>query len=192
MIQKLPILLFIAVTLVQAGMAGQSVANDVDHESRDRPKLLDRTCESLNHAYKRMREQSLYRETVSELMADGSLREYMTLIVHGDYVYSKTSDSQSWDRQNNDAPYWQRFTSCTVKNVRGAGLYYATYHYNGRVLGAEVWTTTDGGTLTKLVRRYPTGEWFFPFPTAVSVIDYRQKSIKVPSAYTCGGNPCSL
>ena len=45
--RKLPILLLTAVTLVQAGMAGQSVANDVDHESRDRPKLLDRTCESL-------------------------------------------------------------------------------------------------------------------------------------------------
>lgn len=182
--------LLTSIFLLLTAVVGQGRAGEIDLESRDRPKLLDRTCEGLNHAYKRMRERSLYRETIFELKADGTLREHMTIIVHGPYVYQKLATEVTWDRLGNDAPYWQRFTSCTVKNVRGAGLYYATYHQSGRVLAAEVWTTTAGGTLTKFVRRYPIGEWFFPFATAVSVIDYRQKSIKIPETYTCGGYSC--
>lgn len=183
-------LMFAAILLPLVVTTTQSIASDIDHESRDRPRLLDPTCERLNSVYKRMREQSLYRETIFELRADGTRQERITLIFHDDYVYQKATDGTTWDRFNNDGPYWQSFTSCTAKKVKGAAIYYATYHKAGRIAGAEVWTTTDGETITKVVRRYPTDGRVFSFQTAVSFFDYRQNAIKVPKRYTCGGAPC--
>ncbi|MDM9626601.1 hypothetical protein QTL95_11885 [Rhizobium sp. S152] len=183
-------LMLVAIFLPLVATTTQSMASDIDHESRDIPRLIDPTCEKLNSIYRRMKELALYRETIFELRADGTLQERMALIIHGDYVYQKRADETTWDRRSNETPYWQAFTSCTAKKAKGTAIYYATYHRGGRIAGAEVWTTKDGGSITKIVRRYPTDDHFFPFPTAVSMMDYRQKAVRIPKHYTCGGAPC--
>lgn len=169
-----------------------SMASDVDRESRDMLRLIDPTCVKLNFTFRKMKERPFYRETVFELKDNGEIEEHMALIFAGNYIYRKLSHETTWDRLNMIPPYWQPFTSCTPRKVEGAAVYYATYHRDGHLAGAEVWTTEDGETITKLVRRYPSDDLVFPFPTAVSIFDYRREAVDAPEHYTCGGARCRL
>ncbi|MCS4091836.1 hypothetical protein [Rhizobium sp. BK176] len=172
--------------------AERGIAHDIDHESRDRPRLIDNTCADLNSAYRAMREQSRYRETIYELKPDGKLVEYSTVIIYDLYGYQRYTGETDWDRFNNESPYWQRFTSCTRKDMKDGRRFYATYHHQGHVAGSEVWVDSDEMKVKKVIRRFPQGDELFPFATAVSLFDYGRKAVRPPTKYTCGGNPCKL
>ncbi|WP_143147502.1 hypothetical protein [Rhizobium tibeticum] len=183
---------FLAAISIAVLMPEVGIPHEIDHESRDQPKLIDHTCAELNSAHKSMRETSKYRETIHDLRPDGTLIEYTTVIIYGAYGYQRYAGETGWDRFNNESPSWQRFTSCTRKDTRTGRRFYATYHHQGHIAGTEVLMTSDGKKVKKVIRRYPRDDEFFPFSTAVSRFDKGPKAVEVPTKYTCGGSPCRL
>lgn len=183
---------FVVLCLITVLMAGKGFTSEIDHETRDQPRLIDHTCIDLNSAYKNIRQHPRYRETIYQLKPDGTLAEYLNIIYSDSYGYLSYAGKTGWDRFNIESPYWQRFTSCTLTKIKNGRHFYATYHYRGHIAGTEAWITSDGKRVKKVIRRYPRDDEYFPFPIVVSLFDYGPKAVQPPTKYTCGGGPCRL